>query len=564
MRKLLLPFFMFFGVYCYPIGASCYFPEAMVNMFLADIIIDDWGNIYLAGTKCGIEYGKKDFILMKMSADSETIWTYINKGEEEFRPSENTCYAFIRNEYDQLSYLGGEFNWSVDNHPQINFGIISVDESNLDTKWEVIDDSHSGRAYDIDFMDEDRIIAVGSLGKSSYVAAFDKNGEKLWKDNFNDNPTDNLKFRYCSEAYDVRATPDGFALVTGDTDFKGQNGMPQTKTYVRKYSIDGDLQWDYQYYYGPQEEYISYYNRPYANAIDIEGNMIIAGVTKIYDQNWQYYPATVIFTAKIDPNGKEKWENTVYLDGYHYTPGFIWVDKIATDENNNVYLAWEANGDPFLEKYDANGNKIFSKNLKKVLGDEKYYLVDFSNMMADEDNNLYLLAFYDKGNDSIKDDGLLLVKLNQDANIIWTENYKSNNNSNWPLSDSRYIRKKENYIYISAECRNYDYSDIYCFFIAKYDIDGNYIWSKIINRENDINDDDDYYDDDYYYDDDEQQNDDDDQQNKKPDIVEPQNKNDDSCGCSSISTGDPAGMLTATMLLLAFFALAFERIRRRK
>jgi len=41
-------------------------------------------------------------------------------------------------------------------------------------------------------------------------------------------------------------------------------------------------------------------------------------------------------------------------------------------------------------------------------------------------------------------------------------------------------------------------------------------------------------------------------------------EDDDSCGCSSLSTGDPAGILTATMLLFAFFALAFERIRRRK
>jgi hypothetical protein len=40
--------------------------------------------------------------------------------------------------------------------------------------------------------------------------------------------------------------------------------------------------------------------------------------------------------------------------------------------------------------------------------------------------------------------------------------------------------------------------------------------------------------------------------------------NDSSCGCSSLSTGDPAGILTATMLLFAFFALAFERIRRKK
>jgi len=39
---------------------------------------------------------------------------------------------------------------------------------------------------------------------------------------------------------------------------------------------------------------------------------------------------------------------------------------------------------------------------------------------------------------------------------------------------------------------------------------------------------------------------------------------DSSCGCSSFTTGDPAGMLTATMLLFAFFALAFERIRRKK
>jgi len=37
-----------------------------------------------------------------------------------------------------------------------------------------------------------------------------------------------------------------------------------------------------------------------------------------------------------------------------------------------------------------------------------------------------------------------------------------------------------------------------------------------------------------------------------------------SCGCSSLSSDDPAGMLTAMMMLFAFFALAFERIRRKK
>jgi len=64
--------------------------------------------------------------------------------------------------------------------------------------------------------------------------------------------------------------------------------------------------------------------------------------------------------------------------------------------------------------------------------------------------------------------------------------------------------------------------------------------------------------------DDNEQNGDDDISLTKKQITKKDNNDDSSCGCTFLSTDDPAGVLPATMLLFAFFALAFERIRRKK
>lgn len=174
-------------------------------------------------------------------------------------------------------------------------------------------------------------------------------------------------------------------------------------------------------------------------------------------------------------------------------------NSIACDQNNNIYVTGFFSGnamfsdtmlisygdtDIFIAKYDSIGNLIW---VKKAGGS----LEDVGNSItSDGDNNVYITGYFE-GNANFGDTSLsseraviFLAKYDETGKCIWVKQPGGGVTSytNYVASDS------EGNMYIAADFGgNAIFEDtvftveyLNNIFIAKYDINGNYLWVKYI------------------------------------------------------------------------------------
>ncbi len=303
--------------------------------------------------------------------------------------------------------------------------------------------------------------------------------EADWFTAFGDNSTD--------LAHNVTIDKHGNTYIIGYTskdlgDFK--NPKMQTMTFLLKYDAKGQLKWS-------KEIYGDNGNEGKAIALDDQGNIYISG---IFVQTIRLDGINTItdskdantYIAKYDTNGNYLWHK------------ILRPHQETADEHNNVSAKEEHHEEHAEENHHVDSENS-SQEHNNHQGHNHFHSIvnQITDMKMDDENNFYLIGFFDKGIDFDPSENeavlmatgtmdVFIAKYDKDGNYLWAKTLsgKGINKANALTIDSK------NNIYITGsftETAVLGTLNIQCnggtgLFIAKLNPDGKEQWIKTITN----------------------------------------------------------------------------------
>lgn len=223
----------------------------------------------------------------------------------------------------------------------------------------------------------------------------DKYGKMLWSRHFGGTKND--------EGRSLVELPDGGLAIAGNSNSYGHGGYD---ILLIKIDAQGHLKW-IKSYGGTEND----------KAFDIkntfDGKLIVTGVTPASGPDF-----TDTFLLKVDGNGNQLWFERYDAEGRDdeghsvvetLDGGFLTVGRYNYDIFSGGYQAYAV-------KTTANGSRIWSVLIGFTASDETYSVVQ------SRDGN-YILTGQTYLNGTNYDLQLLLVKIDNSGNIIWTKTY---------------------------------------------------------------------------------------------------------------------------------------------
>ena len=235
--------------------------------------------------------------------------------------------------------------------------------------------------------------------------------------------------------------------------------------------------------------------------LDKDNNVLTTG----FFQNYLNIGTTILTTSNINPEG--------YVAKYSTDGEFLWAAKmnlgqdisqdgyisVTTDNAGNVLVSGPLDPANFLVKFNASGNRLWTK----VFPMESYY---FSLVSADANNNIYLTSEIHLSDHSgstmigsipltqTHDDGAtVLVKFDPDGNALWAKTYGgvtgASVSDGWPC-DIKTDAAGNTYLW--GWCRNnsvfgattlvnpFPVNQDYSYFLAKINTSGDVVWAKAV------------------------------------------------------------------------------------
>ncbi|MGZ3932609.1 MAG: T9SS type A sorting domain-containing protein [Bacteroidia bacterium] len=248
----------------------------------------------------------------------------------------------------------------------------------------------------------------------------------------------------------------------------------------------------------------------YGICTDNSGNVFVTGSFKNPSISFGAYTLTTsnasdVFLVKYDANGNELWAKSGILASGGNAQG----TGVCADINGNVCITGvfvnasitfgsvvlsptvsPYNDNSFITKYDANGNVIWAKSNSGSA---------FGGITSDNANNIYVAGGYDTlmsaGTYTLGASGLtdiFLAKYDVNGNVIWLKGAGGTNDDiafgvSADACGKAYITgvfNSANMAFGSSSVSNVNpgTTDV---FVAKYDVNGNALWSKSINGTSD-------------------------------------------------------------------------------
>jgi len=329
-------------------------------------------------------------------------------------------------------------------------------------------------------------------GSDIFLAKFDSNGNHLWSKRFGGNGMD--------VGNSVSVDSSGNVYITGwftssTIDFGGGalTKAGWSDIFLAKFDSNGNHKWSKSF--GG-----SYNDEGSSVSVDSSGNVYITGYfqSSTIDfgggalTNAGYFD---IFLAKFDSNGNHLWSKRFGGSSEDYS------NSVSVDSSGNVYItgyfysstidfgggALTSAGyvDIFLAKFDSNGNHLWSKRFGGSYD-------DYGNSVSvDSSGNVYIAGRFnsstiDFGGGALTKGGgddIFLAKFDSNGNHKWSKRFGGSDND-WVNSVS--VDSSGN-VYITGwfwnstidfgggALTNAGNSDI---FLAKFDSNGNHLWSK--------------------------------------------------------------------------------------
>lgn len=263
------------------------------------------------------------------------------------------------------------------------------------------------------------------------------------------------------------------------------------RTLITKHTSDGSLLWFTEFPDSPTDKFGS------TLAFDKSGNIVNVG---LFDNYLQIGPFVLqetnsgmgAYIVKINPNGGIVWARA--LNSGEVTKEMT----LATDQNDNIIVSYMNNPNNVLVKFDASGNKLWTKEMYM----ESYYL---SIVSTDKNNNIFLTSevhldnVNPEGHSTVIDGITLSQNKNNGATAVikfdpagtaqWAKilgtNYNFDYSDGWPTAMKN---DSEGNTYIWGWTRNNEQigettfvnpftTGVYHYYLAKLNSDGENVWT---------------------------------------------------------------------------------------
>ncbi|WP_246050435.1 SBBP repeat-containing protein [Leptospira langatensis] len=328
--------------------------------------------------------------------------------------------------------------------------------------------------------------------EDSFITKYDEEGNKLWTRLLGGGPKSYVTGS--TVGYFVASDSEGNVFGTGITvanlDAQSLNGYQDA--YLVKYDPDGNKEWTRLIGGGSNTDFQHGTSSGRGIVSDALGNIYIAGTT---NADTFYGEANLgendYFLAKYDPNGNQVWvrmSRNSQPDHERFTGG------LTIDSNSDLYLVGATDTDfdgqilvgiedALIVKYDKDGNKLWSR-LVGVSGQ----LSVAHDIGVDPDRNIYAIGSTSgelDGQTPIGQTDMFIIKYDKDGNKLWTRLFGnpafSSFFSSETLGQGITVDSNGN-SYIAgmvSGTKIFFTNAIQNSFIAKFDTNGNLIWSNL-------------------------------------------------------------------------------------
>ena len=180
--------------------------------------------------------------------------------------------------------------------------------------------------------------------------------------------------------------------------------------------------------------------------------------------------------VNITPVATKVWTKLLATSGFDESYG------VATDPAGNIYITGWTDGnldgntnqgshDVFLTKYDANGTRLWTKQLGTIGFDEGF------RVATDTSGNIYITVYSEENFEGLTESSISLVKFDTDGAQLWTRQLGTG--WGWGLgiatdqSDNVYVTG-----WTEGSFTGYTNQGSEDAFLAKYDTNGAQLWAK--------------------------------------------------------------------------------------
>jgi len=296
---------------------------------------------------------------------------------------------------------------------------------------------NSGNIYLAGFYGSRNISFGGEIfnnaGKDDiFLAKFDNNGNHIWSKSFGGDLWDSNTSLFIDISNNIYIT--GY-FDSSSINFGGEllKNAGFYDIYLAKFDSNGNHIWSKSF--GG-----SYYETVSLVSVDMSGNLFLAGNFASHTIDFGGNILTNngngsddIFLAKFDSDGNHKWSKSF---GDKYSDE---VYSIFIDTSGNVYITGHIlsnekvdlgggtlTGGGFIAKFDGDGNYIWGKNLGSSIG---------KSIFIDNSGNIYVGGdFYgsniDLGGGALQNagkDDIFLAKFDNNGNHIWSRRFGGSN-----------------------------------------------------------------------------------------------------------------------------------------
>jgi hypothetical protein len=323
-----------------------------------------------------------------------------------------------------------------------------------------------------------------------FLAKYDASGVHLWSNRFGSTEIDH--------AYSVSADNSGNVFVTGEfqgtVNFGGNDltSAGDHDIFLAKFDVNGNHLWS-KHFGSTDDEYGR------SASVDTFGNVIIMGNFKdtvnLGGSDLVNAGFRDVFLAKYDANGNHLWSKRFGATNAEYG------ESISIDNSDNVFVTGNFQGtvnfggsdlisagsyDIFLAKYDTNGNHLWSKGFGSTN-------IDFGHSVTvDSAGNVIATGtFYgvvNFGGDylmSWNSTGMFIAKYDADGNHLWSKSFSSTMEEGMSSSNSISADKSGNVVIMGYFHGTINFGGINLtsegdkdIFLAKFNANGNHVWSK--------------------------------------------------------------------------------------